>query len=184
MINSITKDAEMHMQKAIDALNADMKKLRTGRANPALIEHLKVDYYGTETPMNHVATITISDARTLTVTPWEKPMVKPIEKAILNADLGLNPISDANSLRIPMPTLTEDRRKELVKLVKSSAEQSRIAIRNIRRDANAALKDLLKKKEISEDEERKAQDIVQKVTDKFIAEADKVALTKEADLLH
>jgi len=184
MINSITKDAETHMQKTIDAFNADMKKLRTGRANPAMIEHLKVDYYGTETALSHIASIMVSDARTLVVTPWEKTMIKPIEKAILNADLGLNPISDVNSLRVPMPPLTEDRRKELVKVVKSTAEQSRVAIRNMRRDANAALKDLLKKKEINEDEERKAQDAIQKVTDKFIAEVDKIAESKEVDLLH
>lgn len=183
MINTIIKDAEMHMQKSIESFNNELKKLRTGRANPSLIEHVKVDYYGTETALSHVATITVSDARTLVITPWEKAMIKPIEKAILNSDLGLNPVSDSNFLRVPLPALTEDRRKELVKIVKTAAEQSRVAVRNMRRDANSALKELVKKKEISEDDERKSQETVQKMTDKFIVEIDKIASTKEADLL-
>lgn len=183
MIIQITKDAETHMLKAVESLKNEFTKLRTGRAHPGLLEHIKVDYYGTATGLSHVATITVSDARTLTVTPWEKTMVKPIEKAILAADLGLNPIADANLVRVPLPALTEERRKDLVRVVKNAGEASRVAIRNIRRDANNHLKDLLKKKEINEDDERRGQETVQKLTDKFIEEVDKAVASKETDVM-
>lgn len=183
MINQITKDAEAHMQKAVESLKTEFTKMRTGRAHPGLLEHIKVDYYGTDTALNHVATVTVSDARTLVITPWEKTLVKPIEKAILAADLGLNPISDANLVRVPLPPLTEERRKDLVRVVKNSGEQSKVVVRNIRRDANNHLKDLLKKKEINEDDERRGQETIQKLTDKFIDEIDKAVTAKEADVM-
>jgi ribosome recycling factor len=183
MINEISKDAEMHMHKAIDALKNELTKVRTGRAHPSMVENVKVDYYGTETPLKNIANVQVSDPRTLSITPWEKTMVKAIEKAIQNANLGMNPICDANLVRIPVPPLTEERRKEFVKVVKNIAEQSRVAVRNVRRDAINDLKELLKEKEISEDDERRAQDNMQKLTDKFIAEVDKIAAAKEADLL-
>lgn len=183
MINEITKNSENHMNKSIDNLKHELSKLRTGRAHPSLVEHIEVEYYGNKTTLSHIGAITVSDPRTLTITPWEKTMIKPIEKAIMTADLGLNPMSDSNAVRVPLPPLTEERRKDLVKVVKTTAEQSRVAIRNIRRDSNNALKELLKKKEISEDEERKAQDNIQKLTDKFIAEVDKIAAGKETDLM-
>lgn len=183
MLNNILKSAETHMQKAIESFKVELGKLRTGRAHPSLIDGVKVDYYGNETLLKHVANISVGDARTIIVTPWEKPMVKPIEKAILNSDLGLNPISDANIVRVPIPPLTEERRKEMVKTVKSIAEQARVSVRNIRRDAMVNLKDLLKKKEIDEDADHRAQDAVQKTTDKFVGEIDKLAATKEVELL-
>jgi len=183
MINEITKNSENLMKKAIDGLKHELSKLRTGRAHPSLVEHIEVEYYGNKTTLSHIGTITVSDPRTLMITPWEKSMIKPIEKAIMTSDLGLNPMSDSNGVRVPLPPLTEERRKDLVKIVKSTAEHSRVAVRNIRRDSNNALKDLLKKKEISEDEERKAQDNIQKLTDKYIAEVDKMASTKETDLM-
>jgi ribosome recycling factor len=183
-INEITKNAESHMHKGIEAFKGELAKLRTGRAHPSLIEGLEVESYGgSKQNLKSLASISVSDARTLTVSPWDKNMVKPIEKAILNADLGLNPVSDGNVLRIPLPALTEERRKDLVKVVKSTAEHSRVAIRNMRRDANEKLKGLLKQKTVSEDEERKAQENVQKLTDKFIAEVDKLAAEKEKDLM-
>lgn len=177
------KSTEASMQKAIEAFKAELTKIRTGRAHTSMVENIKVDYYGAETPLKNVATISISDPRTITITPWEKNMVKPIEKAIISADLGINPIADANLVRVPVPPLTEERRKELVKIVKNVAEQSRVAVRNIRRDANNDCKELLKEKEISEDDERHAQDGVQKLTDKFIAEIDKLASSKEAEVM-
>jgi ribosome recycling factor len=182
-INSITKNVETNMNKAVEAFKVEIGKLRTGRAQSSIVEGVKVDYYGNETALKHIANITVSDARTIVVTPWEKTMVKPIEKAIIAAGLGLNPISDANLVRIPVPPLTEERRKEMAKVVKNIAEQSRIAIRNVRRDAMTDLKELLKKKEIDEDTDRQAQDSVQKTTDKFIGEIDKLALAKEAELM-
>jgi ribosome recycling factor len=183
MINEITKNSDNNMRKCVDNLKHELSKLRTGRAHPSLVEHIEVEYYGNKTTLNHIASVTVSDPRTLSITPWEKAMIKPIEKAIMVSDLGLNPMSDSTSVRIPLPLLTEERRKDLVKVVKSTAEQSRVTIRNIRRDANNALKELLKKKEISEDEEHKAQDNIQKLTDKFVAETDKIASAKEADLM-
>lgn len=183
MIGDIVKNAESHMVKGIDALRVDLAKLRTGRANPSLIEGILVDQYGSQSVLKNVASITVSDPRTLNVTPWDKNMVKSIEKAIRDADLGLNPIPDANMLRVPLPVLTEERRRDLVKVVRSLAEHARIAIRNMRRDANEKLKGLLKQKTIGEDEERKAQDSVQKLTDRFIVEIDKLATNKENDLM-
>ncbi|MBU0744089.1 MAG: ribosome recycling factor, partial [Gammaproteobacteria bacterium] len=157
--------------------------LRTGRANSSLVEGIKVDHYGNETAIKNVANIVVTDSRTISITPWEKIMVKPIEKAIASANLGLNPVSDANLVRVPIPVLTEERRKEMVKVVKSIAETARISVRNIRREAMDSLKSLLKKKEIDEDMDRRTQDSVQKTTDKFVAEIDKLAAVKEAELM-
>lgn len=183
MIDAIIKNAEMQMQKSIENLKGEFGKLRAGRAHPGLVEHIKVDYYGNATALNHVASIVASDARTLTITPWEKTMIKPIEKAIMIADLGLNPMSDGNVVRIPLPALTEERRKELVKIVKTTTEHAKVGVRNLRRDANDHLKKMLKAKEISEDEEKRTQEGVQKLTDKYIAEIDKLTAAKEADLM-
>lgn len=183
MLNSIMKDLETNMQKALEAFKVELSKLRTGRAHSGLVEGVKVDYYGNETPLKNVANITVSDSRTLTITPWEKAMVKAIEKAIANANLGLNPVSDANLVRIPIPPLTEERRKEMAKVVKNIAETSRVAMRNVRREAMDKLKDLLKKKEIDEDMDHRTQEAVQKTTDKFIGEVDKLVVAKEADLM-
>lgn len=183
MINDIVKNTETTMQKSVEALHAELAKLRTGRAHTGLVDNIKVDYYGTPTALNHVATVTVSDARTLTISPWEKNMLKPIEKAIMTSDLGLNPASDGNILRIPLPALTEERRKDLVRILKTTGEHYKVTVRNERRDANNALKDLLKKKEVAEDDEKHAQDQVQKLTDKYIAEIDKILSAKEADLM-
>lgn len=183
MINEIRQDAERRMGKAIDSLRHEMAKIRTGRANVSLLDHVQVEYYGNPTPLSQVASITISDARTLLVTPWEKPMVQIIEKAILTSDLGLNPATSGSAIRVPMPPLTEERRKEMIKIVRSEAEQGRVSIRNIRRDANNQLKELVKSKEISEDEERRANDVVQKLTDKSIADVDALLVEKEKDLM-
>ena len=166
MIEEIVQDAESRMKKSIDSLHIDLAKIRTGRAHPSILDQVKVDYYGTPTALSQVANITIEDSRTLAVTPWEKPMVAAIEKAIMSAGLGLNPMSAGTVIRIPLPALTEERRRDLVKLVKHDAENSRIAIRNIRRDANSDFKDLLKEKEISEDQSHDAEDGIQKLTDK------------------
>ncbi len=183
MLNNVTKDLETNMQKALEAFKIELGKLRTGRANTSLVEGIKVDYYGNETLLKNVANITVSDARTIVITPWEKTLVKSIEKAITSANLGLNPVSDANLVRIPIPPLTEERRKEMAKVVKNIAETSRVAIRNIRREAMDKLKDLLKNKEIDEDMDHRTQDTVQKITDKFIAEIDKLVVAKEKDLM-
>lgn len=183
MINDIIKNTEIHMTKGFEALQNELAKLRTGRAHPSIIEGVMVDYYGNASALKSVANITVSDPRTLTVTPWDKNMVKPIEKAIMNADLGLNPMNDGHVLRVPLPPLTEERRKDLVKVVKSTAEHARVTVRNMRRDANEKLKALLKQKSISEDEERKAQETIQKLTDKFVAKIDEAASIKEKDLL-
>lgn len=183
MIDEIIKDAEVRMGKSIDALHTEFKKIRTGRAHPSLLDQVHVDYYGAETPINQVANVTVEDSRTLAVTPWEKDMVSKVEKAIMNSDLGLNPSSAGTVIRIPMPPLTEERRRDLVKVVKHEAEQGRVAIRNIRRDANSDFKDLLKEKEISEDEERNAEERIQKLTDKYVAKIDKVLADKEAELM-
>lgn len=183
MINEIIQNAENNMQKSIEVFQNELSKLRTGRAHPSIIESVAVESYGNITTLKSVASITASDARTLTVSPWDKGMLKVIEKAIMNADLGLNPLNDGQVLRIPLPPLTEQRRKELVKVVKNTLEQTRVSIRNMRRDANDKLKALLKQKTISEDEERKAQDRIQKITDKFIAKAEEISAVKEKDLL-
>jgi ribosome recycling factor len=171
------------MDKSIDALRQTLGKVRTGRAHPSLLDHLVVEYYGSDVPISQVANIGVEDARTLTVTPWEKPMVQAIEKAILKSDLGLNPATAGTVIRIPMPPLTEETRRDLVKLVRHDGEATKVAIRNIRRDANSDFKELLKEKEISEDEERKAQDDMQKITDTHVTKVDKVLADKEAELM-
>jgi ribosome recycling factor len=183
MIDEIIQDAEVRMGKSIDSLHTEFKKIRTGRAHPSLLDQLHVDYYGADTPINQVANVTVEDSRTLAVTPWEKDMVSKVEKAIMNSDLGLNPSTAGTVIRIPMPPLTEERRKDLVKVVKHEAEQARVAIRNIRRDANSDFKDLLKEKEISEDEERNAEERIQKLTDTYVGKIDAVLADKEAELM-
>jgi ribosome recycling factor len=183
MIADIKRSAEEKMRKSLEALKADFGKVRTGRAHAGILDHVKVDYYGSPMPINQVANISVIDAHTLGVQPWEKPMVAKVEKAIREADLGLNPAAIGDVIRVPMPPLTEERRKELVKLVRSEAENGKVAVRNIRRDAIAHLKELVKNKEVSEDEERRAQDEVQKLTDKYIAEIDKATAEKEKDLM-
>ena len=183
MIDEIIKDAEVRMGKSVESLNQDLTKIRTGRAHPSLLDHITVDYYGSEVPVKQVANIAVEDARTLTVTPWEKNLVKAIEKAIISSDLGLNPATAGMVIRIPMPPLTEETRRDLVKHVRHDAESAKVAIRNIRRDALTDLKDLLKEKEISEDEERKAQEDIQHIPDKSVAEVDKVLSEKEAELM-
>lgn len=182
-MTSYEREAETRMKKSLDALHQEYAKLRTGRAHPSLLEHIKVSYYGNDTPLSQVATITVSDARTLTIRPWEKKSIPDIEKAIISSDLGLNPVTSGDELRVPLPPMTEERRKDLVKLVRAEAENARVAIRNIRRDANQTISQLLKEKEISEDDERKAQDRVQKLTDQFIAEVEKILGDKEKDVM-
>ena len=183
MINDLKKDAEERMSKTLEALGHSLNKIRTGRAHPSLLDNIRVNYYGTETPLNQMAAINVEDARTLSVTPWEKNLVPEIEKAIMKSDLGLNPSTAGTVIRIPMPMLTEETRKGFIRQAKQEAEHSRVSVRNIRRDVLADIKDLLKEKEISEDEERKAQDDVQKITDRFVAEIDRVLAEKEADLM-
>jgi ribosome recycling factor len=183
MIADIKKSAEDKMTKSLESLKISYGKVRTGRAHAGILDHVKVDYYGSPMPINQVANISVLDAHTLGVQPWEKPMAAKVEKAIRDADLGLNPASMGDVIRVPMPPLTEERRKELVKLVRGEAENGKVAIRNIRRDALVHLKDLVKNKDASEDEERRAQDDVQKLTDKFIAEVDKATAEKEKDLM-
>jgi ribosome recycling factor len=183
MIADLKKSAEQKMQKSVDALKHDYQKVRTGRAHTGLLDHIQVDYYGSMMPINQVANVTLADARTIAVQPWEKKMVQVVEKAIRDSDLGLNPATSGEVIRVPMPPLTEDRRKELIKVVRHEAENARIAVRNIRRDTNEHLKKLLKDHEVSEDDERHAQADVQKLTDRYITEIDKVLQGKEADLL-
>ncbi len=183
MIADVKKSAEEKMKKTLETLKADLGKIRTGRAHTGLLDHVLVDYYGTPTPLNGVANVTLLDARTIGVTPWEKKLASTIEKAIRDSDLGLNPATVGDTVRVPMPALTEERRKDLIKVVHKEAEGARVAVRNIRRDANNHLKDLLKQKKVAEDEERRAQDEVQKLTDRFVAEIDKALAAKEADLV-
>ncbi|MCZ7564224.1 MAG: ribosome recycling factor [Burkholderiales bacterium] len=182
-IATIKKTTEQKMQKSIEALKADLAKVRTGRAHTGLLDHIMVDYYGNPTPLNQVANVTLIDARTIGVAPWEKKMAPSIEKAIRDADLGLNPASQGDLVRVPMPALTEERRKELIKVVRHEAENARVAVRNLRRDAIHHLKELLKAKTVSEDQERRAQDEIQKLTDRCVADIDKVLQQKEADLM-
>jgi ribosome recycling factor len=182
-IAEVKKNAEHKMQKSLEALRVDLAKIRTGRAHTGLLDHVQVDYYDSMVPINTVANITVIDQRTLGVQVWEKNMVGKIEKAIRNSDLGLNPAVQGELLRIPMPMLTEERRRDLTKVVKHECENARVAVRNLRRDANASLKDLLKKKQCSEDEERKAQEDIQKLTDKYVAEVDKQFSQKETELM-
>lgn len=183
MINDIKKDAEARMKKSVDALKGELTKLRTGRAHPSLLEHITVEYYGSMVPLSQVGNIGVEDSRTLTITLWERNMIQAVEKAILTSDLGLNPNSAGTVIRIPMPPLTEERRRELTKVVRHEGEGAKVAIRNIRRDANNDLKELLKSKEISEDDERRGQDEIQKLTDRYIVEVDKVLEAKEKDLM-
>jgi ribosome recycling factor len=183
MIADLKKSAEQKMQKTVDALKHDYQKVRTGRAHTGLLDHIQVDYYGSMMPINQVANVTLADARTIAVQPWEKKMVQVVEKAIRDSDLGLNPATSGDVIRVPMPPLTEDRRKELIKVVRHEAENARIAVRNIRRDTNEHLKKMLKDHEVSEDDERHAQVDVQKLTDRYVTEIDKVLQGKEANLL-
>lgn len=183
MIADIRKNAEQRMLKSLEALKTDLGKVRTGRAHAGILDHVMVDYYGNPTPLPQIANVTLLDGRTLGVSPWEKKMVSTVEKAIRDSDLGLNPATQGDLVRVPMPPLTEERRRDLIKVVKHEGENAKVAIRNVRRDANTQLKDLLKQKKVSEDDERRAQDEVQKLTDKFIAEIDKALQVKEADLM-
>ena len=183
MIEDILKDAEARMGKSIEVLKSGLAKIRTGRAHPSLLDHVCVDYYGSEMVLNQVANISVEDARTLTVTPWEKSMVPAVEKAIMTSGLDLNPITAGAVIRVPMPPLTEERRRDLIKLVRHSGENAKVAVRNIRRDANSDFKSLLKEKEIAEDEEHRAEDRMQKLTDSYTTEIDKILEKKEKDLL-
>lgn len=183
MIDAIARDAETRMNKCIDVLKNDLAKVRTGRAHPSLLESIRVQYYGNETPLSQVASVAIESSRTLTVTAWDKSMISVIEKAISTSDLGLNPVTAGQIIRVPLPPLTEQRRKELVKVVKDTGEQAKVSIRNVRRDANQSVKDLLKEKKISEDEVRRSETQVQKLTDKYIGEVDKMLASKESELM-
>lgn len=183
MTQKVLKDAEVRMQKSIESFKHEMSKMRTGRAHPSLLEGLRVDYYGNDTPLNQVANVTVGDARTLVITPWEKRMTPVIEKAIMASGLGLNPTTSGDLIRVPLPALTEERRKDLIKVVRSEAENARVSIRNARRDGNNTLKEMLKAKEIQEDEERRSTESMQKLTDKFIAEVDQLLAAKETDLM-
>jgi ribosome recycling factor len=183
MIDDIKTEATTRMGKSVDALVHELAKVRTGRAHPSLLDHIRVDYYGSEVPLSQVANINTEDARTLTVTPWEKTMVAVVEKAIMTSDLGLNPMSAGTVIRVPMPPLTEERRKDLIRVVRHEAEGARVAIRNIRRDANHELKELVKEKVISEDDERRGQEIIQNLTDQHIKKVDEVLGEKEKDLM-
>jgi ribosome recycling factor len=183
MIDDIKKDATERMGKSVEALGHSLAKVRTGRAHPSLLDHITVSYYGNDTPLKQVANVNVEDARTLAVTPWEKTMVAAVEKAILNSDLGLNPNTAGTVIRVPLPPLTEERRKDLIRVVRQEAEQARVAVRNIRRDANSDLKSLVKEKLISEDDERRGQEIIQKLTDQHVKEVDEVLAKKEEDLM-
>ena len=183
MIADVKKTAEQKMQKSVEALKADLGKVRTGRAHTGILDHIQVDYYGTPTLINQLANLSLLDARTIGVAPWDKKMANVIEKAIRDSDLGLNPATVGDLVRVPMPALTEERRRDLIKVVRHEAENARVAVRNIRRDANAHLKDLLKDKKVAEDDERRGQEDIQKLTDRSIAEIDKLLHAKEADLL-
>jgi ribosome recycling factor len=182
-VAQIKRTTEDKMKKSVEALKADLAKVRTGRAHTGLLDHIKVDYYGNETPLNQVANITLIDSRTIGVQPWEKKLAPAIEKAIRDSDLGLNPATQGEIVRVPMPALTEERRKELIKVVKHEGENAKVAIRNLRRDAIHQLKELLKNKAIPEDQERRTQDEVQKLTDRYVADVDKLLHQKEADLM-
>jgi len=184
MLDDLKKDAAERMAKCVVALKVEFKRMRTGRASTALLEHVKVDYYGSEMPLAQVANVVVEDARTLAVTPWDKSMVSIIEKAIFKSDLGLTPNTAGTVIRLPMPPLTEERRREIIKSAKHEAENARVAVRNVRRDVMNDLKDMLKEKMVSQDDEKRAHDEVQKLTDKYVAEIDGVLADKEKDLLH
>lgn len=183
MIAELKKSIEQKMLKSVDALKHDLVKVRTGRAHTGLLDHIQVEYYGSMVPLSQVANVTLVDARTIGVQPWEKPMISKVEKAIRDSDLGLNPANQGDLIRVPMPALTEDRRKELIKVVRHEGENAKVAVRNLRRDAIAHLKEALKKHDLSEDDERRAQDDVQKLTDRYVAEVDKLLAEKEKDLM-
>lgn len=183
MIAELKKSTEQKMQKSLEALKGDLGKVRTGRAHTGILDHVQVDYYGSMMPIGQVANVNLLDARTIGVTPWEKKMIPAIEKAIRDSDLGLNPATMGDTVRVPMPALTEERRKDLIKVVRGEAENARIAVRNLRRDANHSLKEAVKAKAISEDDEHRAQEDIQKLTDRYIAEIDKALAAKEADLM-
>ena len=183
MISDVKKTADQKMHKSIETLRADLAKIRTGRAHTGLLDHIHVDYYGTSMPLPQVANVTLADPRTIGVQPWEKKMIPVVEKAIRDSDLGLNPATSGDMIRVPMPALTEERRRDLIKVVHKEAEGARVAVRNVRRDANEQLKKLLKDKQCSEDEERRAHDELQKLTDRFVAEIDNLMQVKEADLM-
>jgi ribosome recycling factor len=182
-IADIQKSAESRMSKSLETLKSNLAKIRTGRAHTGILDHVQVEYYGSPVPMSQVANVTLMDARTLSVSVWEKNLGAAVEKAIRDSDLGLNPVGMGDSIRVPMPALTEDRRRDLNKVVKSEGEDAKIAIRNLRRDANEAFKKLVKEKEISEDDERRAQDVVQKLTDRCVVEIDKMIVQKEAEIM-
>lgn len=183
MINDIKKDAEQRMGKSVESLKQELSKVRTGRAHTSLLDHIRVPYYGNDVPLSQVATVSVAEARMLTVTPWERDMVPVVEKAIIASDLGLNPSTAGTVIRVVLPSLTEERRRDMVKVVRGEAEATRVAIRNIRREAIGMLKDLVKEKEISEDDERRGQDEIQKLTDRYVANVEKVLQDKEADLM-
>jgi ribosome recycling factor len=183
MINDVKNNADQKMQKSIEALKGSLGKIRTGRAHVGLLDHVMVEYYGSMVAVNQVANVTLGDARTINVQPYEKSMIGKVEKAVRDSDLGLNPATNGDVIRVPMPMLTEERRRELIKVVKTEGEDAKVAVRNVRRDANDALKKLIKDKEISEDDERRAQDEIQKLTDKYVAEVDKMLQVKEAEMM-
>ena len=183
MIEDLKKDAESRMAKSIESLRHELSKLRTGRAHTSLLDHITVEYYGSDVPLSQVANISVADARTLGVSPWEKQMVPVIEKAIMNSNMGLNPVTTGELIRVPLPPLTEERRRDMTKLVRQEGEGAKVAIRNIRRDVLGDIKQLQKEKEITEDDERRAQDEIQKITDKYVAEVDKLLEAKEKDLM-
>jgi ribosome recycling factor len=183
VLDDIRKDAVQRMQKCVVAFQGDLKKLRTGRAHPSLVEHMRVDYYGTDTPLNQLANISIEDARTLTITPWDKAAVQAIEKAIFKSDLGLTPMTAGTVIRVPLPPLTEERRRDMVKVLKSEAENARVAIRGVRRDVIADVKEALKEKMITQDDDKRAQEDIQKLTDKYVAEVDQLLVAKEKEVM-
>jgi ribosome recycling factor len=183
MLNEIVKDAEVRMAKSIESLVDHFKRIRTGRAHPSILDSLTISYYGSDVPVTQVANVSVEDSRTLAINPWEKQMVSVIEKAIMKSDLGLNPSTNGDTIRLPMPALTEETRKGYIRQARQEAENGRVSIRNVRRDANGTIKDLLKDKEVSEDEGRRAEDQVQKLTDKYVAEVDKLLEQRETDLM-
>jgi len=183
MIDELKEDAETRMGKSVVSLKNDLTKLRTGRAHTSLLDHITVEYYGSEVPLSQVANVSVLDSRTLSVSPWEKPMVQAIEKAIMNSNMGLNPATTGELIRIPLPPLTEERRKDMIKVVRAEGEGAKVAIRNIRRDVLSDVKSLLKDKEITEDDDRQAQEDVQKITDKYVKQVDEALVIKEKDLM-
>ena len=183
MVEEIKKDAELRMSKTVEALRQDLQKVRTGRAHTSLLDHIMVTYYGAAMPINQVASVTVTDSRTLSVTPWEKKSIPDVEKAIMNANLGLNPVTSGDVIRVPLPPLTEERRRDMIKLVRSEGEGARVSVRNIRREANHDLKALIKDEHLAKDEEHRAEEAIQKLTDHYVGEVDQVLSQKEQDIL-